>query len=596
MDTLKLSNGVWTLVLSEDGKLLSLTDGKNELVRGDHAPAICDLVLGESNESKAVPSATLVRHDDTSAAFDCIVELRKQLHLHFEWSIGSQDESGTPLTCGVEISSAAILDSDVLLRWNWNVQLPFQKRLLFAPLFDGRGLRSLAQKRQAWHYECAGDWGLQETDRLAIPLLDDYSHESTLHITHFADPFFSTGLVVPLLDSPGAFACKFLHAVGSQQFQRRIFGLYLHNGDADTALRSYFDYAIPNCPQGPAWLHEIAMVDYDYLSKKGLGWYRDIDKLSELIAPADRHRVVMTLHGWYDLLGHYSYDDSTKKLLSEWITMPGRDKLRMTPADMHRRIAYAKERGFRVILYFADGTAIDSGSPNYSEEIVFREPDGQLRKHHWGGPDTIAQTYVMNPVHPKVQEFFRGYLMALLDEFGNEIDGLNWDETFTTKVGDISTGQYAGYAERTFMLLCKELRDMIKAHNPEIAFMASDCTGLALPQEDNSFWRAHPAQNALVFDGTFQDSQFYPTAWQYGLFPNYRNVLWSCNWKPLENFDWTNTGVRIFGVPVPISNGWAEDKGISDCTEAEVKKIMQLFEFRKNLVGRIHWLKATDES
>ena len=146
------------------------------------------------------------------------------------------------------------------------------------------------------------------------------------------------------------------------------------------------------------------------------------------------------------------------------------------------------------------------------------------------------------------------------------------------------------------MLLCKELRDMIKAHNPEIAFMASDCTGLALPQEDNSFWRAHPAQNALVFDGTFQDSQFYPTAWQYGLFPNYRNVLWSCNWKPLENFDWTNTGVRIFGVPVPISNGWAEDKGIFDCTEAEVKKIMQLFEFRKNLVGRIHWLKATDES
>jgi len=303
----------------------------------------------------------------------------------------------------------------------------------------------------------------------------------------------------------------------------------------------------------------------------------------------------MTLHGWYDLLGHYSYDESTGKLLPEWITMPGSDKITMTLDDMHKRVAYAKERRFRVALYFADGMAIDSGALNYAEEIVFREPNGQIRKHHWGGPDTIAQTYVMNPLHPRVRSFFHGYLKALLDEFGRDIDALNWDETFTIKTGDISTGEYPGYADRGFMLLCKELRDKVKAENPDIALIGSDCTGLMLPQDDGSYWWALPAQNALVFDGTFQDSQFYPTAWQYGLFPNYRNVLWSCNWQPFSHFDWTNTGVRVFGAPVPISNGWAEDKGISDCSEAEVKKIIELFEFKKNQHSRLCWLEASDE-
>lgn len=593
MQTIKLTNGIWTLVLSEDGHVLSLTDGEDELVRTADTSPICELAFDEGMAKKPIRSASLLRHDQGSAAFDCAVDLGKPGHLHFEWEVRNPDETGTALTCTVDILSSSPLDSDALLKWHWNIQLPLAERKLFVPLFDGRGLRTSLNRRKEWHYECAGGWGFEDSARLAITLLDEYSTESLLHVAHFADPFFSTGVILPTLNSPGFFACKFLHAVGPQQFQKRVFGLYLHKGDADAALQAYFRHAIPNCPPGPSWLDEVAMVDYDYLSKKGHGWYRDIDKLTELIAPADRHRVLLTLHGWYDLLGHYSYDESLKKLLPEWLSMPGGDKIPMSLSDMHKRIAYAKERGFRVALYFADGMAIDSGAPNCSEEIIFREAEGQLRKHHWGGPDTIAQTYIMNPVHPKVQLFFYGYLRALLDEFGKVIDALNWDETFTTKIGDISTGDYPGYADRAFMLLCKELRDMVKSHNPAIAFLASDCTGVTLPQDDGSLWRALPAQNALVFDGTFQDSQFLPTAWQYGLFPNYRNVLWSCNWQPFNHFDWTNIGVRVYGVPVPISNGWGDDKGISDCTEGEARRIMELFEFRKNLRGRIRWLEAT---
>jgi len=595
VNMIDLSNGIWKLRLSESGNLLSLTDGRIEIVRTE-APPICELLLTESGQGERITAATLLRYDGKSARFVAHVGLTRPLTVHYEWEIHDPDDFGSALTCSVEIESTAFLDSDVILKWFWNFHLPSSQRRLFIPLFNGHGMRTSLAEPRGWHYECTSHQAVVETNRLAIPILDEYSHESTLHVAHFADPFFGTAILLANSDSPGAFSSKFLSAVGPEQFQRRLFGVYLHNGDADTALGAFFRYGIPNCPPGPEWLHEIAMVDYDFLSKKGEGWYRDVDKLTELIEPNDRHRVLLTLHGWYDFLGRYSYDESTHRMLTEWIAMPGGDRIPMSLTEMHKRITYAKDRGFRIALYFADGLAIDSGSPTYSEEIVFREPSGELRKHHWGGPDTVAQTYIMNPVHPKVHSFFRSYLKALLNEFGKEIDALNWDETFTTKVGDISTGSYPGYADRAFMLLCKELRDIVKSHNPEIAFLASDCTGLMLPQEDGSFWRALPAQNALVFDGTFQDSHCYPTAWQYGLFPNYRNVVWSCNWTPFQHFDWTNTGVRVFGVPVSISNGWEENRGISDATEAEVRKVMDLFGFRKNLRSRLRWLETRDLS
>jgi hypothetical protein len=276
--------------------------------------------------------------------------------------------------------------------------------------------------------------------------------------------------------------------------------------------------------------------------------------------------------------------------------MQGGDQKEMTLEEMHRRIAYAKERDFPVLLYFADGLAIDSRAPNYSEDLLFREPDGSLRKHYWSGPDTMDQTYIMDPLHPRVQDFLRGYTNALLTEFADEVNGFVWDETFTIQLGDITAGENAGYADRAFMLLCKELRNFVRSRRRSLALLGSDCVGLSLPLEDGSYWSVNPAQNALVLDGTYQDSQCYPAAWQYGLFPNYRNFLWSCNWRPVENFEWTRLGVRAVGAPVAISNGWGENKGVSQYSDQEIQKLMELFEERKAQRARVKWIECDDLS
>ncbi len=592
MGTVVLNNGKWRLELSGDGRILGLKEGLRSLSLP--SDRICEVSWGSHGQQVTVRSAGLLETDETCASFETVLDAGTPLTLRYTYRIEESDDRGTALTCRVRLHSGEPLTTDVLLRWPWVVRLqPQDRRVLFVPLFDGRGLRAPLSRERLWHFAGPGHWGNESQDRLALPAVVEESQN--LRTAHFADPFFSTGITLPAGDTPLWFTCRFLKEAGVNQFADRTFGSYLYNGDEDSAILGFFRYALPTSPPGPRWLHDIAMVHYDYLSEKGLGWFHDIDRLGELVPPADRGHIALTLHGWYDLLGRYACDTAAGKLLSRWIAMPKGDRIEMSPAEIHRRIAYGRERGYRVLLYFADGMAIDAGAPNFNEGMLFRESDGSPRKHHWAGPDTIAQTYIMDPCQPDVQEFFRGYLKALLDEFGGEIDGLNWDETFTTRVGDLSRGRNAGYADRAFMLLCHELRQTIKARYPDCALLASDCTGLRLPQDDGTTWSALPAQNALVFDGTYQDSQCHPTAWQYGLFPNYRNVLWSCNWQPVKNFEWTALGVRTFGTPAAISNGWGENRGISRYTDLETAGILDLFREKMKRTNRVRWIDCREE-
>ena len=64
------------------------------------------------------------------------------------------------------------------------------------------------------------------------------------------------------------------------------------------------------------------MVDYDYLSKNGRGWFADIDKLTELVKVEDRPKVLLVLHGWYDLIGRYTFEPKTHSFRKTWTAFP----------------------------------------------------------------------------------------------------------------------------------------------------------------------------------------------------------------------------------------------------------------------------------
>ena len=84
------------------------------------------------------------------------------------------------------------------------------------------------------------------------------------------------------------------------------------------ALDAFYQYALPDVPPGPQWLHEIAMVDFDYMSDGGKGWFKDIDALAAALSPQNASKVFLCLHGWYDWCGRYSFDAKTKQFDKQW--------------------------------------------------------------------------------------------------------------------------------------------------------------------------------------------------------------------------------------------------------------------------------------
>ena len=363
--------------------------------------------------------------------------------------------------------------------------------------------------------------------------------------------------------------------------ETRTFGLWLAPPPAagepfGKSVDSFFRLMLPDVPPGPQWLHEVAMVYYDYMSDNGQGWEKDVNELGRLLRPEERPRVALCLLGWYDSLGGYCYDDSTGKLRTEWIAARQRTcNLRLTQEEVKRRLRLAKRLGFRVLLYFADGMVQDSKAPIagcYHPEWDYRDAAGN-RITGWQGPDTWGMTYMRNAAHPEVARWYRRYLAALLTAYGPDVDGFVWDETFHMSLGLLAQKPQPAYCDRAMMDLIKALRQRVKAAYPEKVFLASDCVGVI-----------NSPNYAMMADGTYQDTACRPFAWSYGLFPNWRNTLWSCNWWPVSNFSWTRWGTETLGTPVAISNGWGDDKGPSEWDAKHREAVIALFRKRLAMV------------
>ena len=388
--------------------------------------------------------------------------------------------------------------------------------------------------------------------------------------------------------------------------EHRVVAVALHAGPVDDSLRHFFEIALPDVKPGPAWLHDIAMVDYDYLSKGGQGWFRDIDALTDKLSKKDRRQVLFCLHGWYDFLGRYCYDPQTGKLDNEWTSFSNWDAARgehpfgtiggtkvpmgfenckpqkMSVAEVHRRLQYARARGYRVALYYADGVNAGDGLPGF-------EPTRVLRYGGWQGPDSKGKSYFQNPLDPGVREFFTGYTKALLNEYGADIDMLVWDETFHVRAGELGTEAHPGYADRAMMRLAHEVTGIVdeynRKHRRQIALMASDDLGTF-----------GDVPCALVAHGTYQDSWCDPKAWPYGIFANYRNVLWSCAWWYQSKWPWIEFGVRNYQAPVSLTDGWGDDKGFAELSAEEQGRVIELFNSRKNQPTRLKWFEKLPEN
>lgn len=419
---------------------------------------------------------------------------------------------------------------------------------------------------------------------LAVPMVTFPAGPLADRCTLVTDPFFSALFGRTMVE------WTYPRSVGLENKpERRTISTVFHQGDPDAAISQFYDVALGDVPAGPDWLHDIAMVDYDYLSAGGKGWFEDIDALEAAIPAADRGKVLLALHGWYDFVGRYCFSPETGELDRRWTAFSNSPNVKkafpssvpvvLTPKAMHERIRYAVSRGFRVALYFADGMSAGDGLAS------IYQPDRVLYWGGWVGPDTKGKTYCQNPLHPAVRSFFLRYIKALLREYGRDLDAFVWDETFHVDTGSLGSDTLPGYADRALMGLVKDLTAEVHTYNREsgrsLAFLASDCIGV-------NKWVAKPPY-ALVADGTYQDTHCDPESWSYGIFPNYRNALWSCNWEPVTHFDYTEFGVREYQAAVAISNGYGDDIGFAKMPPSLKSQVLALFNWRKQTRTRLHW-------
>ncbi|MEW5901804.1 MAG: hypothetical protein AB1715_10115, partial [Acidobacteriota bacterium] len=481
----------------------------------------------------------------------------------------------------IVLISATKFGADLTVRFPLN---PFRlPEKTFLPLKNGVGGTLGFGERAIYLF--AGSPGSGGAS-LSIPMVSFESKELAERATIFTDPYYSTRFNKDSLE------WTYPQSVGLEKGREtRTVGIIFHQGAPDDAVDVFFSAALSDVPPGPSWLHEIAMVGYDYLSDGGRGWFKDIDALAAALAEPDRRQVLLCVHGWYDFVGRYSFDKKTGKLDSGWTAFsnypnvkdkfPNSAPVKLTLRKMHERIGYAKSRGFRVALYFGDGMSAGDGLPD------IYAPRHVLYWGGWQGPDTKGKTYCQNPLAPEVRSFFLNYLRALLEEYGKELDALVWDETFHVDSGSLGTEAFPGYADRAMMRLVKELAAEVHDYNKNtgtaVTFLASDCIGV--------FNWVNKPPYALVADGTYQDTHCDPDAWSYGIYPNFRNVLWSCNWDPVSRWDFTEFGVRNYQAAVAISNGWGDDRGFAEMPAEMKQKVVDLFNWRKAHPTKLRWLE-----
>jgi hypothetical protein len=603
----ELEKNGWRLRVSPAGEIVSFTDGKLELVNRrlpDNRPRL--LIGGRRQYICEHPSG--VRREGARLIFEYGFDGEDKFAVHYALELQDLAPGIVTLKQSVGIYAHPKIDATVELTLPRNIQLPFDNRKVFLPLKNGIGRRKTVQgfeSENEYVYPMAGGTrSMGKPQLLAIPMVDEYADAGDLRLTHSTDPYFATYFFLAHGEKTGRFNCTYPGRVGVENEERVVY-TSLHRGDEKTSMRVFYATSLAEVKPGPDWLHDVAMVDYDYLSKNGQGWFRDIDALSACVAQEDRGKIFLALHGWYDYVGRYAFDARRGTFDPQWTAFPSARSpqvqalanlpppdggigwpansikaLRPVPmslAEMHRRIRYAKDRGFRVGLYFADGT-------NACERVKDTvDPQKVLRWGGWEGPDTAGRVYAQNPLHPDVREFYLRYIQALLLEFGSEVNGFIWDETFVVR-NDDTTSPIPGYPSRAMMTLVKEVTAKVAACSPQLAFFASDDIGA---------WAAYDlgAPYGLMAHGTYQDSGCTPVGWSYGLFPNYRNVLWSCNWSPVTRFEYSRYAVETFRVPVPISNGaFGDDIGFADMNREQQRGILGLFDQGKRTRMEIGWI------
>jgi hypothetical protein len=471
------------------------------------------------------------------------------------------------------------------------------------PMYQGILERRDADPTVRYEFRGPGWCGPEhEERRLAIPAVILESGEGYRVVG--VDPGFSAHLTVAAAGDRLAVTVEwtYRHEAGRHDgISRRIVTAAAET--LDEALTRWFQQATPDVPVGPAWLHDIAWTNYDFMSKNGRGWYDDIDAFCELVGDENHHRAAFTMHAWYDTVGRYCYDPDSKELDEAWTVFPYIGDARLLarqgvadPSGTHptaytfrnlgnyhplemdwqqvrERISYAKKRGLRVPFYLVTGMMAVGGQAAHAAAGDGLDAEANL----WIGPEAVGETYLMNPLHPDVRSRLLGLTQAVLDKVGDLIDALVIDEAYYIGYGQLGPASCPGYADLGQATLLQEMAQLCHAHRSDIALLTADHLGTQFLEH-----KAYPY--SLFADGIYHDAWCHAQTWDACRIPAWRNVTWSCNWAPSSAILNTKWAVLAHDAPIATGNGcFGDDIGLAEMNENDRALLRHLWSVR---IGR----------
>jgi hypothetical protein len=198
----------------------------------------------------------------------------------------------------IELSGFKKLEKDLTIYFPVNTLNHFDKVLM--PLKSGIIYQSdNVTDTKIASYRCAGKPEKYAND-IALPMIVCTTGKQGTAV--MTDPYFTS------LYDKGVIRWTYPKEVGLEDLvERRTIIEAEGVSDLDEGMSMYYQTILKEVPAGPAWMKNIAMISYDYMSDNGKGWFRDIDTLSTLIPIADRRKVALCLHGWYDIVGRYCF-------------------------------------------------------------------------------------------------------------------------------------------------------------------------------------------------------------------------------------------------------------------------------------------------
>lgn len=602
-DTCTLRRGSWWAEIAPTGTPRAIGRGNDTIAAAADAPISGPIIeIGGRRIELARPSEVTTR--DKSAVIHRFVVADAGLDITVRTELRYLPGSGAALETEVVLIPERPIEHDVAVRMSAGPVID-ESPELFAPLRNGVGLVRPASGESDNPYDVIYDryadftWHLaggvrtfmgSVTRALGLPLVSEGRPGSDWRLTWCADPYFTTGFRLRG-SSRREIHWRYPGPAGLAAAESRRLCMCVHEGGGGDAIEAFYASALRDVPSGPAWLHDIALAHYDYLAGDGDGWFRDIDTLADRIPAEHHHKVCVCLHGWYDVIGRYSMNERSRTIEDAWTALVHRSDTpagALDPVPMNREricqmLRYARDRGFRTVLYYGDGLVADSqwAAAHFPAEAVLK----------CGGWEVgiASHAVILNPLHPDIRRWFTDYTKALLDAWGADLDGLVWDETYYITAGERGPAACPGYADRAWMTLMQEVARIAHAYRRDLAVLGSDCLGTA-----HSLDTVEAVAYSLVVDGCWQDTECEPNSWAYGLFPNWRNVLWSCNWAPEQLRHFSEHGVRGFGAPVPTSNGYLESRGPSDMTPEQLDRTLALFAERVRNPRSPFWLTEDD--